>query len=502
MNVYQERFVAFSLIVLAVPAVQPRLASGGDLYFDASVYAPGAAGSVWLHEVEVFNPDDTSQGYRFYWLPKGQDNTQAVFVDLVADAGQSTRFDNVLDSVFGLPPGSVGALRVVPASDELQFHSLVINDTNGAKFGEIMPATPESLGFEAGEESHIIHTTDDDFTRTNLLCLNTTETPTIVNYELRNGAGAILDTRSMLLPPRSNAQHNRVFADYAPVDGYLRLWTDTPGGTAICEATVVDNFANDSRYQSASKPSDMSAEYYVPYASNDWGGIDTDLSLFSPSESIIARIDLLETGMDNSVPQSADVSVAAGEDVRISNVLGSLFTFAGTAALRVSTAGSGLMVSAQNATPSTTGRMIRTMSPVAASISLEYGKSLALIHLTETQFSSSAVGAVNTSAVEIDLSVDLYAASGQLLGTLPLHLLPFSHLHLNRVFDTVGHPDVADGFAIFRNMTPDGSCVPYATVTDLVTFDAYHVTGDRPLSTVFADGFETGDTSAWSTAVP
>jgi hypothetical protein len=122
--------------------------------------------------------------------------------------------------------------------------------------------------------------------------------------------------------------------------------------------------------------------------------------------------------------------------------------------------------------------------------------------MTQNLLAASAVGAVNASAVEIDVAVDLYDASGQLLGTLPLHLLPFSHLHLNRVFDTAGHPNVTDGFAIVRNTTPGGSCVPYATVTDLVTFDAYHVTSDRPLLAVFADGFESGDTSAWSSTVP
>ena len=495
-------FVASCLVVMALSAVQPQVAVGGDLYFDASAYAPGAGGSEWVHEVEVCNPLVADLGYRLYWLPQGQDNSNATFVDLVVDAGRCTRFDNLLVDVFGLAPGVVGAVRIVPAGDGLRFHSRLVNKTNSAKYGEIIPATPELHGFGMGEDAYIIHAVEDDSERTNLLCLNTTVTPITVSYELRNGGGAILDTRSMVLPPRSNAQHSGVFAGYAPVAGYLRLWTDTPGGRAICESTVIDNITNDGRYQLAIKPPEMSTEYYVPYAVGDPGGIDTDLSLFSPTESITVQVDLLETGSDNSMPQSADVPVAAGENVRISNVLNTLFLYAGTAALRLSTTGSGLMASVQNATPAPAGRMIRTMSPIAGSSSLEYGRSLALIHLTEELFTAAAVGAVNASATEIDLEVDLHDASGQLLATVPMHLLPFSHVHQNRVFDTAGHPDVADGFAIVRTTTPGGSFVPYATVTDLVTFDAYHVTSDSPLLAVFADGFESGDTSAWSATVP
>ena len=493
MDAKHARFPSLCLMLLVVWMYQPPGAFCEDLYLGSSAYAPGAGGSVWTHEVDIFNPHDTGQAIRIYWLPDGQDS----FVDLVVEPSRTTRFDNILDSVFGLPSGSIGGLRVVPASDRLQFHSRIVNENGGAKFGQVIPAIPESMGFVEGEEAFIHHVTEDDDYRTNLTFVNTTESALGVNYELFAADGTLLTTDVRFLPPWDSVQLNRIFQAHSPVMGYLRVWTDTSGGRGICYGNVVSNFTNDSRYQPAVKPTGLASEQYVPIVANS-AGVTSDLSLFSPSTNLTATVDLLATGSDNTTPLSVDVPVLAGQDVRIPDVLATLFSHSGTGALRVSTSGGELMVSSQTSN----GSMIRFVAPDPGANQMPYGESVALIHLTENLGVRTDVGAVNTSGVEIDLAVDLYGEIGESLGTLPMHLLPFSHSQLDSVFSSVGHPDVASGFAIVRTTTPGGTFMSYATVTDLNTLDSYHVASQQSLNGLFTDGFESGDTSAWSHSVP
>jgi hypothetical protein len=489
-------------LIIAVCLAGTAAAQTENLYFGGSAYAEGAIGSVFVHEVEVVNTSGTSETFRMYWLPRNQDNTSAVFVDVQVDPGRATRFENVLFDLFGLTPGAVGSLRVIPSSADLRFNSTVINVSDAGTYGQIMPAVPESAALSENETAYILHLGEDSFRRTNLLCVNTTGIHITLEIDLFSSDGTLLQENvSLILQPFSNTQLNQVFNLHAPVDGFLRLDTATPGGRGICFAAVVDNIANDPRTEPAVRAADAAVEYYVPYVAGTSTEV-TDIALFAPDGAATARIDLLRTGIDNTVHLTWPVAVPAGEQFDIVDLIDDVFAHTGTGALRITTTSGEILASSQTATLLAPGERPRSIPPVATEDQMADGEAGLLIYLTETTDFQTDLGAVNTSAEVLHLVFTLHDAAGTVLGSLPLQLLPYSHDQIDGAFTAAGHPNVPDGYATAYTTTPGGSFIAYATVTDLRTDHAYHVPMSQVSWLIFADGFESGTTSRWSATSP
>jgi len=67
----------------------------------------------------------------------------------------------------------------------------------------------------------------------------------VVNIQMFGADGTALETRTMNLAPWSNNQINRIFRNYAPVNGYVDIWTTTPDATIYCYGSVLDNLTSD-----------------------------------------------------------------------------------------------------------------------------------------------------------------------------------------------------------------------------------------------------------------
>jgi len=485
-------------VILLTCLASHVLAQTEDLYFPASAYAVGASSSFFVHEVEVFNPLNTDETFRLYWLPRNQNNSSATFADVPVESGQAVRFGNILADVFGLTPAEVGALRVAPSTGDLHFHSTVINTSAGGTLGQIIPAVPESAAFTDTEAATILHLGEDNDQRTNVFCVNTTGSSLTMSIDLLSATGALLQENwSFVLEPWSSLQVNLVYQQYAPIDGYLRIDSATAGGKGICLGSVVNNLTNDPLTEPAVKAADAAPESYVPLAAST-ATESTDLSLFAPGGAALARIDLLRSGIDNTVPLTIDVPVAAGQEVRLIDLLDGTFGHSGTGALRLTAVSGELLASSQTAISVPTGEMLRSVPPIATAGQFASGDMALLIHLTESVDVRTDIGAVNSSADPLDLVISLHDATGTALGSIPLHLQPFGHDQIDAVFAAAGHPNVPDGFATVRTTTSAGSFFAYATVTDLRTNDAYHVKPETVYWLVFSDDFESGDTSAWN----
>jgi hypothetical protein len=86
---------------------------------------------------------------------------------------------------------------------------------------------------------------ENDAFRANLGCQNGGSGLIGVQFERFDNSGASLGTGSMNLPPLSNNQVNRVFTDWAPVDGYVEVWSINAGARFFCYGSVIDNTSND-----------------------------------------------------------------------------------------------------------------------------------------------------------------------------------------------------------------------------------------------------------------
>ncbi len=187
--------------------------------------------------------------YQFAWLPRGEDNSTLTLSDpFTLEAGASVRYENVLNAVFGAEPDVVGALAVTADSADVLAMSRTYN-IPGAKvagtFGQELPGIPADMMIASGEKKRIIFMNENDDVRANVGCQNGVDAAVRVNIELFGADGTSLETKFMDLAPWSNNQINRIFRNYAPVNGYVDIWTTAPDATIYCYGSVLDNLTSD-----------------------------------------------------------------------------------------------------------------------------------------------------------------------------------------------------------------------------------------------------------------
>jgi polyhydroxybutyrate depolymerase len=218
-------------------------------FIPAAAYAAGAEGAFFRTDVDLSNADLTQIEYRFFWLPRGEDNSEWLGSEIFSlGAGMCVRYGNVLAEVFDLEPDSLGALLVVSSSPDLLLMSRTYSSPDGAAagtFGQAIPAVSPDDFIQTGERRRILFASENADLRTNIGCQNGGPIVTPINIELFGADGTLLETERMILYPWSNDQLNRVFRDYRPVDGYVEVSTTTGDRSFYCYGSVLDNVTSD-----------------------------------------------------------------------------------------------------------------------------------------------------------------------------------------------------------------------------------------------------------------
>jgi hypothetical protein len=154
----------------------------------------------------------------------------------------------VLTELFGLGPDSLGALKLVASTESVIGMSRTYNipgSKTAGTFGQGLPAVRATEMIQGSEPRRIIFLSEDPDSRANVGCVNGTDQPLRVNIGVFNAEGELLETRTMHLGPYSNNQINRVFEDYAPVNGYVDVWADSDDGFYYCYGSMLDNLTSD-----------------------------------------------------------------------------------------------------------------------------------------------------------------------------------------------------------------------------------------------------------------
>ena len=220
-------------------------------FVSAAGLAHGDAGSFWVTDVDVNNPSNSeAMTYELWWLPRGEDNFEPVAsAPFNLGAGRSIRHENVLGEVFGLDPGDAPFGAVAVASDGAGALAMarVFNqpEGGGGTFGQSMPGVPAEAMILRGERLRILFMSEDDAFRANVGCQNGTGNDLQVTIELFDGSGNSYGLQTMELAPFSNNQINRIFRDWAPVIGYVDVWSNTVGARFYCYGSVLDNTSSD-----------------------------------------------------------------------------------------------------------------------------------------------------------------------------------------------------------------------------------------------------------------
>ncbi len=224
-----------------------------SMFVPAAAHVSGAAGTNWRTDVEVYNTGQQTAQYRIALLRKNQNNSNPVTVGFNLLAGQSVRYNDILQSVFQFD-GSA-SLWITVQSGEVTVSSRTYNETPDGTYGQYIGGALDAQAIQQGQEGRIIQLTHNQANnqgfRTNVGFLNCTSLNISAQVRLYSSDGSLIGTRTYGLEPYMYSQIDRIFGQVTQSDvsdGYVIVETFTPGGKLFAYASVVDNRTGDPIY--------------------------------------------------------------------------------------------------------------------------------------------------------------------------------------------------------------------------------------------------------------
>jgi hypothetical protein len=222
----------------------------------SSANLPGKPPTYWTTGLSIGNRGAAEATYRMKFLGHDADGTGGPeSAEFKLGPNQAVTYTNVLNSVFGLPSGSYGAIRVtadVPTLNVLGQTSTPDPTRPTGSYGQSVPAYAPSDLITAGTLRSIVGIRHDVNThRTNLILTNAGSSVITVDATLLSTSGAVLGSKSWALFPLGMLQVSDVVlamgASGSVADAQLLLTTTNPGGAFAAYATVIDNVTGDPR---------------------------------------------------------------------------------------------------------------------------------------------------------------------------------------------------------------------------------------------------------------
>jgi hypothetical protein len=420
--------------------------------------------------------------YRFLWLPRGQNNSTPVESEVfVLDPGESMRHENILATVFDLEPNALGSLAIAADSEFLIAMSRTYNlpsAKTAGTFGQALPAVPFDDLITTGESRRITFMSETADTRANLGCVNGTDAPVTIDITEHDSTGAVLETRTMNLPPWSNKQINRILENFPSVDGYIDVSTSTANAAFTCYGSVLDNETSDPTSVLPQTPS-ASTMSFIPAAAFAGGAqgsfFQTDLDLNNAGDTTSTYSLLwLPRGEDNSSPTASNTfTLDAGACVRYENALAGIFGLEPNAvgALALSSDGGNVLVMSRTYNiPSVkiAGTFGQALEGIPSDRLLETGDVGRIIFLTENDDIRSNIGCVNGSSAPVTIDIAEYDATGTLLETRTMNLAPWSNKQINQILEDFAP---VDGYVDVSSATHGAAFTCYGSVLDNTTSD-------------------------------
>ena len=468
------------LFTMATPGEENWCDGSSLTFISGAGNAAGASGSFWVTGVDLNNAGSEAMTYSFWWLPRGEDNSQPTMSDPVTlGPGSSVRYANLLDEVFGLD-SAYGAIAISAAGTDVLSMSRIFNqagDDQEGTYGAALPGVAASDLIMAGETRRIIFMSEDDDFRANLGCQNGTDGDISINYEKFNDAGTSLEVGTMDLAAYSNDQINRIFRDNSPVNGYVDVWSGTTGAAFYCYGSVIDNITGDPTIilPQHAMTDDL---YFISGAGNAAGasgsfwvtGVDLNNA---GSEAMTYSFWWLPRGEDNSQPTMSDpVTLGPGSSVRYANLLDEVFGLdSAYGAIAISAAGTDVLSMSRifnQAGDDQEGTYGAALPGVAASDLIMAGETRRIIFMSEDDDFRANLGCQNGTDGDISINYEKFNDAGTSLEVGTMDLAAYSNDQINRIFrdnsPVNGYVDVWSG-------TTGAAFYCYGSVIDNITGD-------------------------------
>ncbi len=197
----------------------------------------------------------------------------------------------------------------------------------------------------------------------------------------------------------------------------------------------------------------------------------TDLSIGNPGEEEASvEIHLQPWDLENTDPETIDLTLAAGASIEYTDVLNRVFGARGAATLRVESNRPVVTVSRTfNETPGGSfGQFMRALPEDFALGEQVVGH---LLMLEESSKFRTNIGLVNIGDREIEAEIELFSAAGASLGTMVATVPARGGTQKDRIIRNFTTSDVKGVRAAVRVLTPGGRGLAYASVIDNDTND-------------------------------
>ncbi len=206
----------------------------------------------------------------------------------------------------------------------------------------------------------------------------------------------------------------------------------------------------------------------------------TDLEVHNHgTASATYLIELLARDQANPDPPRATFTLSEGRSATYADVLHSVFSFNGAAALRITPIAGDVLLASRTynqASSGTFGQFVPPHTVQQAIVSGTSGRFIQLSHDPSLKAGSRTnLGFVSASVVPIDIEIRFATAIGRHLGTYTFQLKPYEFKQLDKAFELVSNEVVSGGYATVRSTTTGGVFFAYASVVDNRTGDPVFV---------------------------
>ncbi len=224
-----------------------------ELYVPASAHVRGLAGTDWMTDLEIANPETREVVCSIDLLVTGFANPTPRTLTVSVPGSSNVRVRDVLGVLFD-HDGSA-ALRLRSDGPTISATSSTFNTTSVGTYGQFISGTVMEKAVRPAWSGRMIQLSQSagnaDGYRTNLGLLNVTDIEVEVHIELIDRDGTPVGSGDTVLLPFEHRQINRIFREVTPAaitNGVALVSTTTPKGAFLAYASVVDNRSGDPVY--------------------------------------------------------------------------------------------------------------------------------------------------------------------------------------------------------------------------------------------------------------
>jgi len=218
-------------------------------YIPAAAHVPGVNQALWRTDLEVVNRSTEQVRFRIDLLAADRDNTEPPSLMFELEPERAMRYEDVVGLFSYTGPA---ALRIVPLAGEVMLSSRTFNQVDDATFGQYIPAVAAADALGHGETARLVQlagsTDPSSGFRTNIGLTSSTPVEIEVVITLLDAAGGFLGERTVVLPPFSFHQENRIISGVSGSSlesAVAVIRSDSEGARYFAYASVIDNRSGD-----------------------------------------------------------------------------------------------------------------------------------------------------------------------------------------------------------------------------------------------------------------